>query len=192
MRRLVFQMLISLDGFFEGPNKELDWHNVDAEFNEYAMGLLNSVDGLLFGRVTYQLMAAYWPSEHALTDDSAIASKMNGLPKIVFSRTLKKSDWNNTRIVEGNAIEEVTRLKSQPGRDLAIFGSSDLALSLARANLIDEFRIIISPTILGKGKRLFDGFGERLNLKLVKTKALKSGNVILYYRPDISKTHSSS
>lgn len=175
--------MISLDGFFEGPNREIDWHNVDEEFNEYAIDLLDNVDVLLFGRVTYELMANYWPTLSATTDDPIVASKMNSLPKIVFSRTLEKADWNNTRLVKENIAEEVSKLKQQPGKDLAIFGSSDLALSFIKLSLIDEYRIIVNPLVLGEGKSLFKGISDKLTLKLLKTKTFNSGNVLLYYQP---------
>ena len=184
MRKVIFQMMITLDGFFEGPNRELDWHNVDEEFNEYANDLLSAVDVLLFGRVTYELMASYWPSPSATTNDPIIADKMNNLPKIVFSKTLKKVEWKNTRLVKENIAEEITKLKQQPGKDLAIFGSSDLALSLIQMDLIDEYRIIVNPVVLGNGKPLFKGISEKLKLKLLKAKTFSSGNVILYYQPD--------
>ncbi len=183
MRKVIFQMMITLDGFFEGPNRELDWHNVDEEFNEYANDLLSAVDVLLFGRVTYELMASYWPSPSATTNDPIIADKMNNLPKIVFSKTLKKVEWKNTRLVKENIAEEISKLKQQPGKDLAIFGSSDLALSLIQMDLIDEYRIIVNPVVLGNGKPLFKGIIEKLKLKLLKAKTFSSGNVILYYQP---------
>jgi dihydrofolate reductase len=187
MRKVIFQMMVTLDGFFEGPNREIDWHIVDEEFNAYANDLLNSVDVLLFGRVTYELMASYWPTSSATTDDPIIADKMNNLPKIVFSKTLEKAEWKNTRLVKGNIAEEVSKLKHQPGNDLAIFGSSDLALSLIPMDLIDEYRIIVNPVVLGSGKPLFKGINKRLNLKLLKTRTLGSGNVILYYQPEKSQ-----
>ena len=183
MRKVIFQMMVSLDGFFEGPNREIDWHVVDKEFNDYANELLGSVGALLFGRVTYQLMADYWPSLSAAKDDPVIADKMDNLPKIVFSRTLGKVAWKNTRLVKENAVEEVAKLKQQPGKDLAIFGSSDLALALIQKDLIDEFRIFVNPVVLGGGKSLFNGIKGRLNLKLIKTKTFRSGNVLLYYQP---------
>jgi len=183
MRKVIFQMMISLDGFFEGPNREIDWHNVDEEFNNYAIDLLNNVDLLLFGRVTYELMAGYWPTPSATTDDPIVAGKMNSLPKIVFSRTLGKADWNNTRLVKENIAEEISKLKQQPGKDLAIFGSSDLALFFIKLNLIDEYRIIVNPLVLGEGKPLFKGINGRLPLKLLKAKTFSSGNVLLYYQP---------
>ena len=184
MRKVIFQMMVSLDGYFEGPNKEIDWHVVDAEFNEYAVDLLNSADALLFGRVTYELMASYWPSPSATTDDPIIADKMNNLPKVVFSRTLDKVDWKNSRLVKENIAEEVSKLKQQPGKDLAVFGSSNLALTLVQHGLIDEYRIIVNPVVLGNGHPLFKGLKERLNLRLLKTKTFQSGNVMLFYQPN--------
>lgn len=174
-------MLITLDGFFEGPNRELDWHNVDDEFNGYAIDLLNNVDLLLFGRVTYQLMAGYWPTPAAAANDPVIAGKMNDLAKIVFSRTMEKAGWRNTRLIRGNVAEEVSKLKRQPGKDIAIFGSSDLALTFIQLGLIDEYRIIVNPVVLGSGKTLFKGIKDRLNLKLITTRTFGSGNVLLGY-----------
>lgn len=174
-------MLISLDGFFEGPKKEIDWHNVDQEFNTYAISFLNTVDTLVFGRVTYELMASYWPTPAALKDDPIIAEKMNSLPKLVISKTLTKAGWQNTKLVKENVAEEISKLKSQSAKNIAIFGSSDLALTLMQSNLIDEFHIIVNPVILGAGKTLFKGINKRLNLKLLRTKTFNSGNVLLCY-----------
>jgi dihydrofolate reductase len=183
MRRVLFQMMVSVDGYFEGPNRELDWHNVDAEFNEYAIAMLDSVDTLLFGRVTYQLMASYWPTPAAIKDDPIVASKMNSLHKVVFSRTLAKAEWGNTTLVKNDVAAEVLKLKRQPGKDLIILGSSDLALTFIEQRLIDEFRIMVNPVVLGSGKPLFKGINERLKLRLTKLSTFKSGNVLLYYEP---------
>jgi dihydrofolate reductase len=176
-------MLVSLDGFFEGPNRELDWHNVDQEFNEFAIDQLNSLDFLLFGRVTYEMMASYWPTPAALRDDPIVAGRMNALPKIVISKTLDKAEWNNTRLMKDHIAEEIGKLKQQPGKDMAIFGSSDLATSLTELGLVDEYRIMVNPVVLGAGKPLFKGIPGRLQLKLVKTKTFHNGNVLLYYEP---------
>jgi dihydrofolate reductase len=185
MRRIILFMMVSLDGFFEGPpNHKLDWHNVDAEFNELAITQLNEMDVLLFGRVTYQLMASYWPTQFAKRDDPIVAEKMNNLPKIVVSKTLDKAEWNNSRVVKENVAEEISKLKQQPGKDIAIFGSSNLAVSLMRMNLIDEIRVIVNPVVLGSGRRLFEGIGEKLNLKLLRTQKFNSGNVLLCYQPN--------
>jgi dihydrofolate reductase len=176
-------MMVTLDGFFEGPNGEIDWHNVDQEFNELAIEQLDSVDILLFGRKTYELMASYWPTPAAATDHPIVADKMNRLPKIVFSKTLSSVEWQNTRLVKENVAEEVAKLVQQPGKDLIIFGSSDLAVTFIQHGLLDEFRIMVNPVVLGSGKPLFKGIKDRLNLKLLKTKTFRSGNVLLYYEP---------
>ena len=162
MRKMIFFMLTTLDGFYEGPNKEIDWHNVDEEFNEFAIEQLNSVDVLLFGRVTYELMASYWPTPAATTNDPIVADKMNSLPKIVFSKTLSSVEWQNTRLVKENITEEISKLRQQPGKDLIIFGSSDLAATFIQHGLIDEYRIMVNPVVLGNGKPLFKGI--HLNL----------------------------
>jgi dihydrofolate reductase len=184
MRKLIFFMLTTLDGYFEGPNREIDWHNMDEEFNEFSIDQLNSVDTLIFGRETYELMMRYWPSKQAIENDPIVAGKMNCLEKIVFSRTLEKAEWINTRLVKENAAAEIARLKEKPGKDLIIFGSSDLAVTLIQEGLIDEYRIMVNPIILGEGKSLFKGIKDRLKLRLIKTQTFRSGNVLLYYQPD--------
>jgi dihydrofolate reductase len=183
MRKVVLFNLITLDGFFEGPNRDINWHNVDEEFNEFAIEQTNSADGLIFGRVTYEMMASYWPTEMAITNDPIVARQMNSIPKIVFSRTLKKADWNNTRLVKDNAAEEISKLKQQPGKDLFIFGSAELAAGLANLGLIDEYRLIVNPVILGSGRPLFTGVNPTIHLNLIKTKTFRNGNILLYYQP---------
>jgi len=181
MRKVIFFNLTSLDGYFEGPDRDINWHNVDDEFNEFAIQQTGKFGAFLFGRVTYELMASYWPTEAAKRDDPMIARLMNSLPKIVFSKTLEKVEWENTKLVKDNFVEEVLKLKQQPGKDIAIFGSSDLAVTFIEHNLIDEFRIMVNPVVLGEGKILFSGIKSKLNLKLVKTRTFQSGNVLLYY-----------
>ena len=187
MRKVILSNLVTLDGFFEGPNKELDWHIVDEEFNEYAIDLLSKVDALLFGRVTYQLMADYWPA--AATNPSTpksdleIADKMNNLPKIVFSKTLQEVKWNNSRLVKENIAEEISKMKQQPGKDMVIFGSGSIVSTFMQHGLIDEYRIIVNPVVLGNGNPLFKGINDKQNLKLLKTRVFSSGVVILYYEP---------
>lgn len=188
MRTVFLFIVVSLDGFFEGPDHELDWHIVDDEFNEFALQQLNDVDTILFGRRTYQLMASYWPTQAGREDEPHIADKMNSLPKIVFSTTLETADWSNTRLIKHNALEEVSKLKEQPGKDVAIFGSSDLTVSLLKRGLVDEVRVVISPVVLGSGRLLFDGIGEKVNLRLLRTRTFGSGNVLFCYQP-IMKSH---
>jgi dihydrofolate reductase len=183
MRKIFLFMMVSLDGFFEGPDHELDWHNVDAEFNEFAAEQLNEVDMLLFGWKTYELMAGYWPTGPAKQDSPVIAEKMNAMPKIAFSRKERKVGWQNTRLITENVSEAVMNLKNQPGKNIAIFGSSNLCVNLIQMGLIDEFRIMLNPVVLGRGHTLFNGINDRQNMKLLKTRIFNSGNFLLYYKP---------
>jgi dihydrofolate reductase len=183
MRKVVFFNLISLDGYFEGPHRDINWHHVDEEFNDFAIQQTGEFGALLFGRVTYELMASYWPTESAKRDDPEVAALMNSIPKVVFSNTLDKVEWENTKLVKGNYSAEVSKLEEQPGKDIAIFGSSDLAVMLIDLGLIDEFRIMINPIVLGGGKPILHGIKSQLELKLIKVKQFKSGNVLLYYEP---------
>jgi dihydrofolate reductase len=141
MRTLFWQMSVTLDGFMEGGNHELDdtAQLQDPDFDRYASEMLQSIDAILLGRVTYELFNGYWPK--ATGPD---ADRLNELPKIVFSRTLRNVEWNNSRVVRENAAEEVSRLKRQPGRDIALFGSANLASTLIRHGLIDEYRVLVS------------------------------------------------
>jgi dihydrofolate reductase len=182
MRKVFVFNLVTLDGYFEGPKREIDWHNVDAEFNEYAIDMLNSVDTLIFGRVTYELMTNYWPTPAAKKDDPIVAEKMNTLPKIVFSRTLEKVEWNNTRLAKDNIEEEIQKMKRQPGKDMALLGSGSILTELAPLGLIDEYRIMVNPVVLGSGNPMFKGIKDRLNLRLLKTRTFRNGNVLLYYQ----------
>jgi len=187
MRKVILSINTTLDGFFEGPNKELDWHSVDEEGKEYANDLLSDVDALLFGRVTYQLMADYWPAAatnpSTSKSDLEIADKMNNLPKIVFSKTLQEVKWNNSRLVKENIAEEISQMKQQSGKEMVIFGSGSIVSTFMQHGLIDEYRIIVNPVVLGNGNPLFKGINGKQNLKLLRTKEFSSGKVILYYEP---------
>ena len=174
-------MMVSLDGYFEGPNHELDWHNVDPEFNKFAITQLKEVDLLLFGRRAYELMANYWPTVDAKKNDPSVAKLMNEIPKIVFSKTLKSVSWENTRLVNEDAIPIVRKIREQAGKEIGIFGSSDLSVSLLEAGLLDELRIMANPVVLGRGKPLLQGLKTRIKLSLAKEKTFGSGNVLLYY-----------
>lgn len=183
MRKLFVFNLVTLDGYFEGPNRDISWHNVDAEFNEYAIDMLNSVDTLLFGRVTYDLMAGFWPTPDAIKNDPIVAGKMNSLSKIVFSKTLNKVEWNNTRLVKNNIEEEIKMMKNQGGKDIALLGSGSIMSEFAQHGLIDEYRIMVNPIVLGNGNPLFKGIKDRIKLKLIKIRTFRNGNVLLYYQP---------
>ncbi len=183
MRKLFSFNMMTLDGFFEGSKWDLSWHNVDAEFNEFAIAQLNEIDMLLFGRVTYEGMAGYWSTPDAAKNDPVVAGLMNQIPKIVFSKTLDKADWNNTRLVKDHIADEISKLKQQSGKDLAIFGSANLMSKLMQMNLVDEHRVMVNPVILGAGTPLFQT-KNKLNLKLLKTRTFKNGNVLLCYEPN--------
>jgi dihydrofolate reductase len=184
---MVFNM-VTLEGFFEGANPwAIDWHRVDEEFNTFAIEQLNSLDAIVFGRLTYEGMASYWPTSAAIADNPDIADKMNSTPKIVFSRTLDKVEWNNTRLIKDNIAEEIRKLKQQRGKDLIIFGSGKLTVSLLNLRLIDEIRNIVVPVILGSGRPLFEGVQGQLDLKLVKSRTFQNGNVLLCYQPNVSQ-----
>jgi len=183
-------MSMSLNGFFEGPNHDIAWHNVDEEFNEFAIDQLRGTDTILFGRRTYQLFEDAWPKA---ADDPAtsksdleIAHLINNMNKIVFSRTLKKvgekRNWRNVRLMSEVNPDEINSWKQLPGKDLSVGGNS-LAVSLAQSGLIDEFQIMVNPIALGEGTPLFHGIKQRLNLRLLRTRTFKSGNVLLCYEP---------
>jgi dihydrofolate reductase len=182
MRKLFSFNLITLDGFFEGPRQDIGWHNVDEEFNEFAIEQLGTIGTILFGRVTYHVMASFWPTPFAFENDPVVAGLMNSMPKVVVSRTLDKADWNNTRLIKDNVAAEIAALKQQPGKDLAIFGSANLTASLMQLGLVDELRIMVNPVILGQGTPLFKGVIEKVNLKLINTRVFRNGNVLLYYQ----------
>ncbi len=181
MKKLFTFNMVTLDGFFEGQNGDIDWHNVDEEFNDFAVQQLHDIGTLVFGRVTYAGMASFWPTPFALENDPMVAGLMNSIPKIAASRTLQATDWNNTRLVSANVSEELNKLKSQPGKDIAIFGSANLIASLVSSGVIDEHRIMINPVLIGHGTPLFQDVNHTIKLKLRKTRTFGNGNVLLYY-----------
>jgi len=179
MRRLVVWNMMTLDGYFEGPKPwEIDWHEYvwGDELERFSLDQGREVGTLLFGRKTYEGMAAYWS-----TATGEIAEFMNSVPKVVFSNTLKTAEWSNTRLVKGSAAGKVARLKEDSGKDLFIFGSANLAGSLTKAGLIDEYRIGLNPLVLGRGTPMFKPSDERLRLKLAEARPMKSGVVLLRY-----------
>ncbi len=186
MRNIVAYVMVTVDGLYEGANGSIDWHTVDEEFNDYALAMLDNADALLFGRITYQGMASYGPTPEAIADDPAVAAQMNALPKMVFSRTLESTpwgEWNNATLIKGDTDEAIARLKAQDGKDLVILGSGTLVASLTARGLIDEYRILVNPVVLGTGTPLFRNRTTPLPLTLVATKTFQSGLVALHYIP---------
>ncbi len=171
--------IITLDGYFEGSNNwELPFHSVvwGEELETLSIQQLRSADYLVFGRVTYEGMAAHWTKA-----EGEIADLINDIPKLVFSRTLKTADWNNTTLIHQNASIEIRRLKEEGGRDMYVFGSANLSDTFINDNLFDEFRIGIAPVILGNGRPLFQNGITPKNLTLVSTQQLLTGGVVLKY-----------
>jgi dihydrofolate reductase len=178
MRRIFAFIVTTLDGYYEGPDGEFDWPVVDAEFEEFGIRQLDAADTLLFGRRTYQGMAAYWPSEQAAADnDPRVVEQLNGYPKLVVSRTLESADWPETRV-----LRDLDELASVDG-EIAALGSPALTGELIRAGLLDELRIMVAPVALGAGKSLFAGHGTRIPLRLLRTRTFDSGNVLHTYEP---------
>ena len=183
MRKLTVFNLLTLDGYIAGEGGGISWHMVDDEFQELANAASNSGNTLLFGRITYELMAGFWPTAEAIKDDPVVAAGMNKAEKIVFSRTLRKAEWNNTRLVKDDMISEVKRLKEPAGKDLTVLGSGNIVSRLAQEGLIDEYSVLLNPVIIGKGKTMFEGLKKRLTLKLIETRRFRNGNVLLRYEP---------
>jgi dihydrofolate reductase len=179
MRKLIMWNIITLDGYFEGnQNWDLPFHNVvwGQELEKLSIEQLHSADYLVFGCVTYEGMAAYW-----INAEGEIADLMNRIPKLVFSKTLKFADWNNTTLISENATAEIKKFKAQGGKDLYVFGSSILSETFINDNLFDEYRIGIAPVILGGGRPLFRQGLASKNLSLYSTQQLATGGVILKY-----------
>jgi len=187
MRKIILSEMMSLDGFIAGPDDDLSWHRVDEEFNQYAIELLNSIDTILFGRVTYQLFENYWPAAalnpSTSKSDLEIAHKINDLTKIVFSRTLQNVSWKNSRLLKEVIPGEIQKMKRQPGKDMVIYGSGSIVSAFMQSGLIDDYRIFVNPVVLGSGKPLFKNIKNRINLRLSNTRIFNNGNVLLGHQP---------
>lgn len=183
MRKITLSISVSLDGCFEGPDREIDWHLVDAELHQHMNDWLKTQSVFIDGRITFELMAGFWPTADQDPDAGPQIAEFAGIwrdmPKIVYSRTLQKADWNTT-ILREVVPEEVARLKEQPGGDMVV-GGPDLAATFRRLGLIDEYRIYVHPVLLGRGRPLFRPQDETVSLRLVETKTFGNGVVMLRY-----------
>lgn len=179
MSKLIMWNIITLDGYFEGDkNWELSFHEIvwGPEMESFCLQQLDATSYFVFGRTTYEGMAAYWK-----TAQGKIADYMNSLPKVVCSRTLSSVDWNNSILIKENVADEIAKLKAKSNKDLYVFGSANLSETLIKENLFDEYRICIAPVIAGRGRYLFPkGLPER-KLSLNSSQPLKTGGVILTY-----------
>ena len=188
MGKITVFNLVTLDGLFAGPNGEIDWHNADDEFSRFTVEQIQTrpFDTLIFGRVTYELMASYWPTPEAIKNDPIVAGFMNRVPKTVFSRTPHKveegSHWKNITILHEIKPEEILKWKEQKGREIGIFGSGTIVQQFANLGLIDEYRLLVNPVILGAGRPLFQGV-KKTSLKLLDTRRFGNGNVLLTFEP---------
>jgi dihydrofolate reductase len=184
MRKLVVSEWVSLDGVFDADTMTQWFNPYDSkDRQERITELVLASDAFLFGRVTYEMLAGYWPNvKNNDNGDLEVANRLNSSPKYVVSSTLKKAEWNNSAIIKQNVVKEVTTLKQQPGHDIVVFGSATLVESLMDADLVDEYRLLVHPIIMGSGKRAFkDGMATR-KLTLGETKTLSSGVMSLCYQ----------
>ena len=181
MRKLILFNMATIDGHFAGPSGELDWHTVDRAFMDFSIEQLNEIDILVFGRKTYELMADYWTKSESMKNDPIVAGHMNRKPKLVASRKLKLVEWSNSSLIKGDIVEKMREIKKEHGKDMIILGSAEMASTLINSGLIDEFRLMISPVILGNGRPQFQNISDRIKLKLLRCHAFESGNVLLAY-----------
>lgn len=186
MRKVVVFNHVSLDGYFTDANGDMSFAHKDpkdAEWNAFVAGNASGNGMLLFGRVTYDMMAGFWPTPMAAQMMPEVAAGMNAMPKVVFSRTLKEAAWQNTTLLKGDLAEEVRRLKAAAGPDMVILGSGSIVAQLTGYGLIDAYQVVVNPVILGVGRTMFDGVAGRKSLTLTGTQSFRNGAVLLNYEP---------
>lgn len=186
MRKLIVFNHVSLDGYFTDANGDMTFAQnatPDPEWDAFVAGNASGGGMFVFGRVTYELMASFWPTPLAAENMPDVAERMNNLPKVVFSRTLEEASWNNTKLVKSDLTGEIRRMKQEEGDGMVIFGSGTIIAQLAQEGLIDEYQVVVDPIALGNGRTMFDGMKEKLPLKLTKTRTFGNGNVLLCYEP---------
>ena len=179
MRRLIAYEYLTLDGVMEAPEK-WQFPYLTNDVAELITVQILEADAVLLGRTTYEIFADSWPSR--TNNEFGVADKLNSMPKYVVSRTLQKAEWHNSTVIKGDVAKEVAGLKEQPGGIIAIIGSGKLVRALMQHALIDEYRLMIHPVVLGSGQRLFPD-GTHAALRLIETKTLSSGVVLLRYEP---------
>lgn len=183
MRKLTVYNFITLNGMYKGDDNDISWHRHGEEEAQFSADSLAADNILLFGRVTYEMMASWWPTPMAAEAYPDVAAGMNSAEKIVFSNIIEDPKWNNTRVMNGNIVEQVCLLKQQPGRDMTILGSGSIVSQFAEAGLVDEYQIMIDPVVLGNGTSIFNGIKGTLALELIGHRVFKSGVVLLSYKP---------
>ena len=184
MRKLTVFNNVSIDGYFVDLRGDMNWaHKQDPEWRAWVNENASGGGVLMFGRATYDLMTMYWPTPMAEKNDPIVARRMNAASKIVVSRSLEKATWNNTTLVKGDLPAVVRMLKQEPGDDICILGSGSVVAQLAPEKLIDLYQLVVSPIVLGKGRTLFEGVEDRLNMKLTSTRTFGNGSALLRYEP---------
>ncbi|MDP2541301.1 dihydrofolate reductase [Tenacibaculum discolor] len=183
MAKLTSFTFISLNGFYKGMNEDISWHQHGGEEAEYSAENLKSSNILLFGRVTYEMMKSFWPTQMAYDSFPEVARGMNNSEKFVVSKSLKTADWKNTKIIKENLIEKITELKKSNNKNITLLGSGNVLKQLAKVNLIDEYQIMIDPIFIKNGESILDNLNENITLELTKSKVFKNGTILLYYKP---------
>ena len=185
---LVFNS-VSLDGYFTDANNDMSWAHKDPNDAEWSAFVSENASGgtagggaILLGRITYDMMAGFWPTPAAMEMMPEVAKGMNEMTKIVFSRSMKKAAWSNTKLVKGDLVGEVRKLKKSD-QDMVILGSGTIVSQLTQARLIDAYQLVVVPIVLGKGRTMFEGVKDRMNLKRTNSRSFKNGNVVLSYEP---------
>jgi dihydrofolate reductase len=182
-RKIAVFNFITLNGYTKGTGGDISWHRHGEEENKYAEEMLNAGNILLFGRVTYEMMAGYWSTPDVIRRDPGVAAGMNNAEKIVFSTSLETTTWNNTRLIKENIAEEMRRMKQMPGKDMTLLGSGSILTQFAAQGLIDEYQIMLDPVVIGDGTSIFKDISHKIDLKLTMTRTFKSGIVLLCYQP---------
>jgi len=186
MRKLGVFNHVSLDGYFTDGNGDFNWARPGNDDAEYAAFVAENAGGgglLVLGRITYELMAGFWPTPDAMRYAPAVAEGMNRMTKVVFSKTLAQPSWQNTRVVKGDLAVEIRKMKAEPGEYMVILGSGSIVSQLAQEGLIDEYQVVMNPVILGKGRTMFDGMKTKIALKLNRKRVFGNGKVFLSYEP---------
>ena len=182
MRKLIIFNSVTLDGYFVGNGGDMNWaHKSDPEWLTFTAENAGGGCEAVYGRITYEMMAGWWPSPNALQMFPSVANAMNEMPKVVFSRTLESASWNNTRLIKDDLPGAIRKLKQEPGPDLLIMGSGTIISQLTQERLIDEYQIVVQPTVIGAGRSMFEGVKDRLSLKRTKSRTFENGCVVLWY-----------
>lgn len=187
MQKLIVFNHVSLDGYFVDANGDMSWAKADpndAEWNAFVTENAGGGGTLVFGRVTYDLMAGFWPTPMAMEMMPVVAERMNKLPKVVFSRTMDNASWNNTKLIKADIAAEMHKMKRASGEGMVILGSGSIVAQLAQEGLIDEYQIVVNPIVIGNGRTMFTGVNPKMKLKLTNSRTFSNGKVLLCYEPE--------